>query len=599
MNFRASVCNVLSSSPRGIALLSSPSSFYGALLDSCDSCSELTILGQTRNSSLLKLFYEACEYRSNEALQDAVAKGQALLVQQCYVNPAASQSLCEQLAGGIADYLGIAYRPTPQATAVGMRAAYQAPDTFARSPQYTRPQAPVLQGNEQPGQAVYESATHRTNNGALIALAAFGVALLGTFAFFLLRGTTHGAQEVPNLVGMTQKQAKSILEQGDFFELGDVTQKLSDAKGTDGEVISQTPKAGTEAEEGTQIDLVVSKRSKNGNTDGSGTSEPEPASTSDAKAGNVLEQANFDRDGDMLYYRLYTTSYASHLVARDLTTGESTPIYAITEDQSNHGLYNVLVGGNRVYFGIGTDTNGDERYDYGTICSVNKDGSDFQEICTQDTYGTFMKFYIMDNRLYYYRGGYVCSNSLTGDDERQETLVQDTEFFCMDGSLYLALADRTSFARVEDGERVPAWTTERWDDFTPAESCLIVQTRTSGGNALRWYDYATGEEVGYAELPTGGADLKGINSYGDDAVVIMQADSGSRTCAVYRTSPSGESSELWRGAGYALVWRPTVLGDRVFFNVVANESSHDTPCSVSVDGDDFRVEDSIMEHSGL
>ena len=92
-----------------------------------------------------------------------------------------------------------------------------------------------------------------------------GLVVLGGLAWALTRGTSGGdtpgaggAQwvEVPGLAGLPLEEARGRL--GDAgLELGSQTEAASDEV-ADGAVIEHNPAAGTEAERGTAVDVVVS-----------------------------------------------------------------------------------------------------------------------------------------------------------------------------------------------------------------------------------------------------------------------------------------------------------------------------------------------------
>jgi eukaryotic-like serine/threonine-protein kinase len=89
-----------------------------------------------------------------------------------------------------------------------------------------------------------------------------GVALLGGLAWALSQGplgqNASGTErvEVPGVVGLTPEEAQNRLE-GAGLEIGARSEAPSDQVG-EGAVAGQDPAAGTEAERGTAVDLVVS-----------------------------------------------------------------------------------------------------------------------------------------------------------------------------------------------------------------------------------------------------------------------------------------------------------------------------------------------------
>jgi eukaryotic-like serine/threonine-protein kinase len=137
--------------------------------------------------------------------------------------------------------------------------------TTARMPRDAgeRRTAPTLVAPEVRGKASGTSGTRR----ALLPMAALllGLVALGGLAWALTRDTTgggtpgaSGAQrvEVPRVVGLPLDEARGLL--GDRgLELGSQTEAAS-AEISAGAVAEQNPLAGTEAERGTAVDLVVS-----------------------------------------------------------------------------------------------------------------------------------------------------------------------------------------------------------------------------------------------------------------------------------------------------------------------------------------------------
>ena len=92
--------------------------------------------------------------------------------------------------------------------------------------------------------------------GVIVLLAA--IAGIAAYALFGNRLGQPQTQQVPDLVGLTQDEASEAIEGTEFFEVGRVRQEYSDDV-AEGLIIEQDPKAKTDAEEGTRIDLVVSK----------------------------------------------------------------------------------------------------------------------------------------------------------------------------------------------------------------------------------------------------------------------------------------------------------------------------------------------------
>ena len=83
------------------------------------------------------------------------------------------------------------------------------------------------------------------------------VALVATLAILWLAGVLGGAGvEVPKVVGLSVTDATTKLDQAGFT-VGDVTFEPADPGTAQGTVVTQTPKAGAEADKGSAVDLVV------------------------------------------------------------------------------------------------------------------------------------------------------------------------------------------------------------------------------------------------------------------------------------------------------------------------------------------------------
>ena len=412
-----------------------------------------------------------------------------------------------------------------------------------------------------------------------------------TVIYRLSSGSKSDEQvKVPNLVGLSAADALEALE-----ELG-LNGKEGDpvASGLDkGTVAQQSPKAKTKVKKGETVTYQLSKGTA---SDTSGNSTVNTNYTS--HAGNVLEHADQDLSGSTLYYRLFDSAYSTKIVARSVSGGSSRVIFS---EPSGRGLFNILCDGQYVYFGIGNDYDGDQLFDSGTIARINLDGSGYRELANVDSFGRFIKFYIMNGRIYYYAGGAVHSIGVDGSGDRTEVQLQgDAEFFCTNGSLYLAEGDMCSFVRIgSDGSRTRIYSGAPWDNFTVGTTSLILESRTSNVYSLRWVDLASGQETGSATCGDAAMDDKGITAYGDDAIVMLQYDNGDQQAFVYRASRGGSVETLWSRSGLELAIRPHALGDRIYFSAYANANSTATPCSISVSGEDFRIDESELSHPGL
>lgn len=392
--------------------------------------------------------------------------------------------------------------------------------------------------------------------------------------------------KAPNLIGLSSDDALKALE-----ELGLVGQEgdpvASDfSKGT---VAQQSPSANTVVSKG---DVIVYQLSKGPSTNTNNGVDYT------SHAGNVLEHADQDLNGSTLYYRLFTSENSTRIVARDIVTNSSRVIFDMPHGD---GLFNLICDGQNIYFGIGNDYDDDEHFDSGTIARINLDGSGYQELASVDKFGKFMKFYLMGGRIYYYAGGAVRSVEIDGTGDRTDVQIQgDAEFFCTNGNLYLAEGDMCSFVRIEpDGSRTRIYSGAPWDNFTVGTTSLILTSRTANGYSLRWVDIASGQETGTATFGDAAMDDKGITAYGDDAIMMLQYDDGDQQASLYRITRSGSVQDLWDRSGLELVIRPHALGDRVYFSAYVDATSTCTPCSVSIGGGDFRIDESELSHPGL
>jgi serine/threonine-protein kinase len=118
-----------------------------------------------------------------------------------------------------------------------------------------RPQS----ATEQAAQEEEERQKKHKRNRVLAVLGAIAGIALVVFLVVSVLGSGSKAYSVPNLLGLTQDEATSMLESdGHGFEIGQVTEQYSSTV-DEGKIIEQTPGAGRTATEGSKIDIVVSK----------------------------------------------------------------------------------------------------------------------------------------------------------------------------------------------------------------------------------------------------------------------------------------------------------------------------------------------------
>ncbi len=91
----------------------------------------------------------------------------------------------------------------------------------------------------------------------IIASVIASLIILGTSLFFIFRNPKVEEKQVPDIVGLELEEAKEKLEK-EGFELGKVSYELDDLIDKD-EIISQDPKKGAMAEEGSKVDIVLSE----------------------------------------------------------------------------------------------------------------------------------------------------------------------------------------------------------------------------------------------------------------------------------------------------------------------------------------------------
>ncbi len=118
-----------------------------------------------------------------------------------------------------------------------------------------RPQS----ATEQAAQEEEERQKKQKRNRVLAIIGAIAGIALVAFLVVSVLGSGSKAYSVPNLLGLTQDEAKEMLvSDGHGFDIGNVTEQYSSTV-DEGKIIEQTPGAGRTATEGSKIDIVVSK----------------------------------------------------------------------------------------------------------------------------------------------------------------------------------------------------------------------------------------------------------------------------------------------------------------------------------------------------
>lgn len=141
---------------------------------------------------------------------------------------------------------------------------------------------------------------------AAIVIAAIVLIAAAAFAITNLIGNSAAGVNVPNVMGMTQDEAQSQLEESGF------TVKVEEQYSTDndkGKVIDQTPKGGTTADKGSAVTVVISQGAEPVKTvsvpdlDGMTQSEAEAALKAANLTGKATEVENDDVDAGTVFWQ--------------------------------------------------------------------------------------------------------------------------------------------------------------------------------------------------------------------------------------------------------------------------------------------------------
>ncbi len=175
------------------------------------------------------------------------------------------QTLNSYLAGRTVDV------PEPTRVISGMGGAAQTRAMTDQTQAMVRPAAAAAASNQAvtgqmrpvpgPGETGAYEKEKRGGAGKIVAAVVAVIAVVA-IAFFAVSNLFSPADQaaVPNLLGLTQEAAvTSITDSG--FKVGNVNQSYNDQY-PEGQVCEQTPDAGKSADEGSKIDIVVSKGSK-------------------------------------------------------------------------------------------------------------------------------------------------------------------------------------------------------------------------------------------------------------------------------------------------------------------------------------------------
>ena len=196
---------------------------------------------------------------------------EAIILKCMQKDPAARFQTADDLSKTLRDYLAGRLAQVNVAVSPGVGATTVTPaggTTTVLNPGEgaTRVQKPVVNRGQRINSSPYDSEVSTTSRGdrhgagrAIIAfLAAAAVLAAVYFGVSSIVNERNATQQVPNFIGYTEEQATAELEASEFFEVGTNTYEY-DEEAPEGEVIGQTPDAGSDQTKGTRVNLVVSK----------------------------------------------------------------------------------------------------------------------------------------------------------------------------------------------------------------------------------------------------------------------------------------------------------------------------------------------------
>ncbi|MFO8081448.1 MAG: Stk1 family PASTA domain-containing Ser/Thr kinase [Armatimonadota bacterium] len=197
------------------------------------------------------------------AAEFVITKAMSRDPQRRYRSADEMRSDIEKLERGMdLDQTGV-MQPTPDATMQLPRSAQpaaprerQRPATSAPPPDYDEPpQAPSrpVQQREESEDSTARAALMGVGIGLLALLVIIAVVMLMRAAFY--PNTEPAVLEVPNLLGLTQREARDQIENRGLV-VGEIEQEQNPNQPA-GRVLSQSPEAGARVQEGAAIDIVV------------------------------------------------------------------------------------------------------------------------------------------------------------------------------------------------------------------------------------------------------------------------------------------------------------------------------------------------------
>ena len=186
-------------------------------------------------------------------------------------------------------------------------------NTAAMREQRTRPGQPVgPRGGETTGHYHTKSATeqemerrHRRNVAVGVFVSLAGIVAIA-LAVFLLIGRPQ-KREVPNYVGLAEQDARAQIESSSYFRIGTIKEEYNNSVGQ-GMVIDQDPDAGNTAQEGTEVNLVISK----GAEPAAAVTVPDLSKLSSAEATAALAQVGLiGQEGEGVFSDVEVTRVAA------------------------------------------------------------------------------------------------------------------------------------------------------------------------------------------------------------------------------------------------------------------------------------------------
>ena len=208
---------------------------------------------------------------------------------------------------------------------------------------------------------------------ALVAIAAIAAALYTS--------NQTKTRTVPNLIGLTQEEALSQIDQTEYFEQGNVKESYSDSA-EQGTVIDQTPNAGKQAEEGTAIDIVVSK----GKAPAADVTVPDLKNMDASAANEALAKVGLiGQAGDSVYSADVETGKVAQQnpAAGSTAKAGSTVTYNLSKGVETVQVPSVIgMGEERATaalkaagFTVVTNSDTSDQYDAGLVCAQSVTGT--------------------------------------------------------------------------------------------------------------------------------------------------------------------------------------------------------------------------------